>query len=101
MITVHLVCLALVSLFVLIERRLWGMRDVEGMLLVQTERQFFDSRKMQTVKIERRFNRLGETMGHKFTKTKLNKRSQELFDFIGDVSLVPDSMRAEVLGVTV
>ena len=100
MITVHLVCLAIVSLFVLIERRLWAMRDVEGMLLCKTERQFFDSRKMQTVKVERRFNRLGQAMGHKFTKTKLNKRSQELFDFIGDVSLVPDSMRAEVLGVT-
>tara|TARA_R100000734_G_scaffold19097_1_gene18065 strand:- start:254 stop:559 length:306 start_codon:yes stop_codon:yes gene_type:complete len=95
----HLVCLALVSLFVLIERKLWSLRDIEGMLLCQTEREFFDSRKVQTVKIERRFNRLGEAMGHKFTKTKLNKRGQELFDFIGDVSLVPDAMRCEVLGL--
>ena len=99
MISVHLVCLALVSLFVLIERKLWAMRDIEGMLFCQTEREFFDSRKMQTVKIERRFNRLGQAMGHKFTKIKLNKRGQELLDFIGDVSLVPDSMRCEVLGV--
>jgi len=96
--TAYIVIGSLVALFVKLESVLWNMRTPESMLSLKLEREFI-TKKHETNRVYRRYNRLGEDLGTQWVRSKPSKAMLELAEFVGDRALMPDSMRLEVYGI--
>ena len=88
----------ILALLVKLESVLWNMRTPESMLSLKLEREFI-TKKHETNRVYRRYNRLGQDLGTQWVRSKPSKHMMELAKFVGDRALMPDSMRLEVYGI--
>ena len=86
------------ALLVKLEGVLRNMRTPESMLSLKLEREFI-TKKHETNRVYRRYNRLGQDLGTQWVRSKPSKKMLELAKFVGDRALMPDSMRIEVYGI--
>ena len=85
-------------LLVKLESILWNMRTPDSMMTLKIEREFI-TKKHETNRVYRRYNRLGQDLGTRWVRSKPSKAMLELAEFVGDRSLMPDDMHMEVYGV--
>ena len=96
--TAYIVIGSLVALFVKLESVLWNMRTPESMLSLKLEREFI-TKKHETNRVYRRYNRLGQDLGTQWVRSKPSKDMLELAKFVGDRALMPVDMHMEVYGI--
>ena len=96
--TAYIVICSLVALLVKLENVLWNMRTPASMMALKLEREFI-TKKHETNRVFRRYNRLGQDLGTQWVTSKPSKDMLELARFVGDRALMPDSMRVEVYGI--
>lgn len=86
------------ALLVKLESILWNMRTPESMMTLKIEREFI-TKKHETNRVYRRYNRLGQDLGTQWVRSKPSKKMLELAEFVGDRALMPVEMHREVYGI--
>jgi hypothetical protein len=86
------------AILVKLESILWNMRTPESMLSLKLEREFI-TKKHETNRVYRRYNRLGADLGTQWVRSKPRKAMLELAEFVGDRALMPVDMHREVYGI--
>ena len=86
------------ALLVKLESILWNMRTPESMMTLKIEREFI-TKKHETNRVYRRYNRLGQDLGTQWVSSKPSKKMLELAEFVGDRALMPVEMHREVYGI--
>lgn len=86
------------ALLVKLESILWNMRTLQSMMTLKLEREFI-TKKHETNRVYRRYNRLGEDLGTQWVRSRPSKSMLELAEFVGDRALMPVDMHREVYGI--
>ena len=97
-ITAYISITIALALLVKLESVLWNMRTPESMLSLKLEREFI-TKKHETNRVYRRYNRLGQDLGTQWIRSKPSKSMLELAEFVGDRALMPEGMHREVYGI--
>ena len=97
-ITAYVGITIMLALLVKLENVLWNMRTPESMMSLKLEREFI-TKKHETNRVFRRYNRLGQDLGTQWVRSKPSKKMLELAEFVGDRALMPVDMHLEVYGI--